>query len=100
MPAIADWLAIGRTRLTTPSLPLQVFDLLRSFRFGPSFIEFFPSFAAQRLEIGALRASHRLIFCYPLVGIFLRIECRGRHIWRNIVGFSHKQSSSLSHRWT
>jgi hypothetical protein len=69
-----NWLALGRTCLATPSLLLQLIDPFRSFRFGPSFVEFFSSFAAQRLEIRALRAGHRLIFCYPLVGIFLRIE--------------------------
>ena len=40
-------------------------------------IEFFPSFAAERLEIRTLRASHGLIFCYPLVGIFLRFSAAG-----------------------
>ena len=77
MSGIADWLAISRTRLTTPSRVLQLFDLFRSFRFSPTFVEFFSSFAAKRLEVGALRASDWLIFCYPLVGIFLRIECAG-----------------------
>jgi hypothetical protein len=72
--SIEDWLAVGRTALATPSLLLQFFDLFRSFRFGPGVVEFFPSFAAQRLKIGALRASHWLIFCYPFVGIFLGIE--------------------------
>jgi len=66
--------AACRAALATPSLLLQLLDLFRTFRFGPIFVVFFPGFAAQRLEIGALRASHHLIFCYPLVGVFLRIE--------------------------
>ena len=31
-------LAVGRTRLAPPSLLLQLVDLFRSFRFGPTFI--------------------------------------------------------------
>src|SRR4030095_2742102 len=77
----------------------QLFDLFRSFRFSPTFVEFCSSVAAKRLEVGALRASHWLIFCYPLVGIFLRIECRGRHIWRNIVCFHQSQILAGPQRW-
>ena len=67
-------LALGRAGVATPSFLLQLVNFFRSFRFGPLLIEFFPGFAAERLEIGALRASHRLVFCYPLVGIFLWIQ--------------------------
>jgi hypothetical protein len=45
---------------------LQFLDLFRPFRFGPILIVFFPGFAPERLEVRALRADHRLNFCYPL----------------------------------
>jgi len=80
-------LAVARVAFAPASFLLQLLDLFRSLRFGPILIEFLPSFAAERLEIRALRAGHRLVFCYPLVGIFLRIECCRWYIWRNVVVF-------------
>jgi len=94
------WLAAGRTTLATPSLLLQLLDLFRSFCFCPILVEFFPGFAAERLEIRALWPGHWLIFCYPLIGIFFRIEWRRRHIWRNIVGFHQRQIRARSRQWT
>ena len=92
-------LVVSRGTLAPASFLLQLLDLFRSFRFGPILIEFFASFAAERLEIRALWACHGLIFRYPLVGIFLRIECCRRYIWRNVVGFHQRQIRFRSCRW-
>ena len=71
---MAVGLSVGGTAFAAASFLLQFFDFLRSFRFSPIFVEFFPSFTTERLQVRTLRASHRLVFCDPLIGIFLRIE--------------------------
>ena len=98
--AMHGGLVVSRGALTPASFLLQLLNLFRSFRFGPILIELFASFAAECLEIRALRASHRLIFCYPFVGIFLRIECCRRHVWRNVVRFHQRQIRVRSCCWT
>ena len=44
-------LAFGATGFATASFLLQPVDLFRRFRFGPVLVEFFSTFAAERLEI-------------------------------------------------
>jgi hypothetical protein len=51
-------LAISTSAFAAPGLLLQFLNLFRSFRFSPIFVEFFPSFAAQRLHMRAPRANY------------------------------------------
>ncbi len=59
--------------LTATGFFLKLVDFFGRLRFGQIFIKLLTGFAAERLEIGALRAGHRLAAGGPVVRILLWI---------------------------
>src|SRR5205085_7607659 len=55
---------------------LKLVDLFRGLGFRPVLVELLFALTAKRLEVGTLRAGHRLISSRPIFRVFLRILYR------------------------